>query len=203
MEQIIDLVDERIEELKQILADLVAFPTVSPPARNTEAIQSYIANFLNKEGFETTTWDVFPQDPNVLGIKKGSHSDTYSSLIINGHVDVAEVGDETDWSVPAFELTEMSGYLYGRGVSDMKGAIAAALLAIKLLNEQGITLKGDLQFQSVIGEEAGEAGTLSCIEKGYDADFALVVDSSNRQIQGQGGVITGWVTVKSKDVFHD
>ncbi len=41
----IDLVDEHAQELKEILAKLISFPTVSPPARNTEGIQSYIANF--------------------------------------------------------------------------------------------------------------------------------------------------------------
>lgn len=39
--------------------------------------------------------------------------------------------------------------------------------------------------------------------KGYTADFALVVDGNDRQIHGQGGVITGWITIKSKEVFHD
>ncbi|KAB8126285.1 acetylornithine deacetylase [Gracilibacillus oryzae] len=201
--RLLDLVDERENELKQILADLIGFPTVSPPARNTNEIQAYIANFLKQQGFATDSWEVFPNDPNLVAIKKGKDNGNYNSLIINGHIDVAEVGDDTNWSVPVFELTEKSGYLYGRGVADMKGAVAATLLAVKILNEQGILLNGDLQIQTVIGEEAGEAGTLSCIEKGYSGDFALVVDSSDRQIQGQGGVITGWITVKSKKVYHD
>ncbi|WP_091482124.1 acetylornithine deacetylase [Gracilibacillus orientalis] len=198
-----NLVEERKDELKQILADLISFPTVSPPARNTSEIQAYIAEYLEALDFQTERWDVFPNDPNLVGIKKGTQSDTYNSLIINGHIDVAEVGDDSSWTVSPFSLTEKAGYLYGRGVSDMKGAVACSLFAVKLLHEEGIDLKGDLQLQTVIGEEVGEAGTLSCIEKGYDADFAMVVDGSNREIHGQGGVITGWVTVKSKEVFHD
>lgn len=197
------LVDDRQEELLQILGDLVRFPTVSPPARNTTEAQQYVANFLEQEGFKTTTWDVYPNDPNVVGIRKGKDTTMYNSLIINGHMDVAEVGDESEWTVPPFQLTTKDGYAYGRGTSDMKGALAATLFSIRLLNELGIELNGDLQIQSVIGEEAGEAGTLSCTERGYTADFALVVDGSDRKIQGQGGVITGWITVKSKEVFHD
>ena len=197
------LVNEHQDELLQILEDLIRFPTVSPPARNTVDVQQYIANFLEREKFETTTWDVFPQDPNVIGIRKGTNGSRYNSLIINGHIDVAEVGDETEWTVPVFELTNKNGFAYGRGTSDMKGAIAATLLAVKLLRKLDVELKGDLQIQSVIGEEAGEAGTLSCMEKGYSADFALVVDGSDRQIHGQGGVITGWITIKSKEVYHD
>ena len=44
----------------------------------------------------------------------------------------------------------------------MKGGLAGALFAIQLLQEAGIELPGDLIFQSVIGEEVGEAGTLQC-----------------------------------------
>lgn len=49
----------------------------------------------------------------------------------------------------------------------------------------------------------GEAGTLQCCKRGYDADFAVVVDTSDLHMQGQGGVITGWITVKSPQTFHD
>ena len=196
-------VDDRKEELFQLLADLVSFPSVSPPARNTVEVQNYIERFLEEQDFETTSWDVFLNDPNVVAIKKGKDDLNYNSLIINGHIDVAEVGDESEWTVPVFQMTNKDGYVYGRGTSDMKGAVAATLFTVKLLKELDIELKGNLQIQSVIGEEAGEAGTLSCIEKGYTADFAIVVDISDRQIHGQGGVITGWITVKSKEVFHD
>lgn len=77
------------------------------------------------------------------------------------------------------------------------------LFAIKLLTEAGVELRGDLLFQSVIGEEAGEAGTRACMERGCEADFAIVADTSNLVIQGQGGVITGWVTVQSPVTYHD
>lgn len=201
--QISKVVDEQKEQLLQILADLIGFQTVSPPARNTVDAQMYIARFLEEQGFQTDSWEVYPNDPNVVATKKGSDDQNFNSLIINGHIDVAEVGDISEWTVPVFNLTNKDGNVYGRGTSDMKSAIAATLFVTKLLKEMDINLKGSLQIQSVIGEEAGEAGTLSCVEKGYTADFALVVDGSNRQIHGQGGVITGWITIKSKEVFHD
>ena len=91
----------------------------------------------------------------------------------------------------------------GRGVADMKGGLAGALFALQLFHESGINMPGDLIFQSVVGEEVGEAGTLQCCKRGYSADFALVVDTSDLHIQGQGGVITGWITIKSKTTHHD
>jgi acetylornithine deacetylase/succinyl-diaminopimelate desuccinylase family protein len=196
-------VEARQNELLELLADLVAFPTVSPPARNTNHVQDYISSYLTELGFKTDMWEVYPGDSNVVGILPGKSSELYNSLIVNGHVDVAEVGDDKEWSSSPFKTWIKDANVYGRGVADMKGGIAASLIAIKILKELGIELNGDLQFQSVIGEEVGEAGTLDCTERGYSADYAVVVDTSDLHIQGQGGVITGWVIIQSKETFHD
>lgn len=196
-------VESRQEELISLLAKLVSYPTVSPPARNTLEAQRYVQDLLQASGFETELWEVYPGDPNVTGIKLGSKRDRYRSLLLNGHIDVAEVGDDAQWTYDPFKLTLDKGRLYGRGTADMKGGLAALLFAIKLLSEAGAELKGDLLFQSVIGEEAGEAGTRACTEKGCSADFAVVADTSHSEIQGQGGVITGWVTIQSPVTYHD
>lgn len=196
-------VEARKDELMELLSKLIAFPTVSPPARNTNGVQEFIQDYLNGLGFKTEKWDVYPGDPNVVGVLKGKDSEQYHSLIINGHVDVAEVGEDKEWDQSPFTAYLEDPYVYGRGVADMKGGIAASLIAIKIVKELGVTLQGDLQFQSVIGEEVGEAGTLDCTEKGYTADYAVVVDTSDLHIQGQGGVITGWITIQSKETFHD
>ena len=143
------------------------------------------------------------RDPNVVGVLKGIDSENYKSLIINGHIDVAEINEGEDWMTDPFTPVVQDGAVIGRGTADMKGGLAGALFAIKLLHEAGIQLPGDLIFQSVIGEEVGEAGTLECCKRGYDADFAVVVDTSDLHIQGQGGCITGWITVKSNKTFHD
>jgi acetylornithine deacetylase/succinyl-diaminopimelate desuccinylase family protein len=196
-------VEARQNELLELLAELVAFPTVSPPARNTNHVQDYISGYLTELGFKTDMWEVYPGDSNVVGILPGKSSELYNSLIVNGHVDVAEVGDDKEWDSSPFKTWIKDANVYGRGVADMKGGIAASLIAIKILKELGIELNGDLQFQSVIGEEVGEAGTLDCTEKGYTADYAVVVDTSDLHIQGQGGVITGWIIIQSKETFHD
>jgi len=195
---------QRQEEMFDLLQTLVSHLTVSPPARNSDAAQEVVAKELKTLGFDVDRWTVYPGDDNVVGRLKGTASQKANSLIINGHIDVAEVGDDATWTYPPFSLTRgEDGRLYGRGVADMKGGLAASLFAIKMLREHGVSLQGDLIFQSVIGEEAGEAGTLAAIERGYTADYAVVVDSSDLHIQGQGGVITGWITIESPETLHD
>ena len=203
LQHLLDQIDNRQEELIKLLEELISYKTPAPPARNTEEAQSFVASFLKEKGFQIDKWDVYPGDPNVVGVLKGSHSAHYRSLIINGHMDVAEINEDEDWITDPFKPIVQDGAVIGRGAADMKGGLAGALFAIQLLNEAGIELPGDVTFQSVIGEEVGEAGTLECCKRGYNADFALVVDTSDLHIQGQGGVITGWITIKSKKTFHD
>lgn len=202
-DRISNAVEAKETELLDLLSKLISFPTVSPPARNTDEVQEFIKEYLEELGFHTDKWEVYPGDSNVVGVLPGVASENYHSLILNGHVDVAEVGDDKEWDSSPFQAEIKDQTIYGRGTADMKGGIAASLMAIKLVKELGISLQGDLQFQSVIGEEAGEAGTLACLERGYTADYAVVTDTSDLHIQGQGGCITGWITIQSKETYHD
>jgi len=200
---ILDLVDARQDELVALLCTLISYETPAPPARNTQQAQAFVGSYLADLGFAIDMWDVYPGDPNVVGVLKGSGGDRFNSLILNGHMDVAEVSPGEAWDTGPFKPIVRDGVVIGRGAADMKGGLAGALFALKLLREQGVDLPGDITFQSVIGEEVGEAGTLQCCRRGYTADLAVVVDTSDLQIQGQGGVITGWITVKSRQTFHD
>jgi len=201
--QLHDEIAARRDELIRLASALIAFPTVSPPGRNTSEAQAFIADYLIGLGFDVDLFDVYPGDPDVVGRLVGSASNQAASLLINGHIDVAEIGSAELWTRPPFEPAVVDGRLYGRGATDMKGPLAAALLAIHVIHDLGIELQGDLLFESVIGEEQGEAGTLTCIERGYAADFALVAEPTNLTISGQGGVITGWIEIQSPETLHD
>lgn len=203
LEHLVQQVDHCKDELIALLNTLISFKTPAPPARNTKEAQLFVAELLKNMGFTIDMWDVYPNDPNVVGVLKGSDPKRYQSLIINGHIDVADTSGDELWEGDPFTPVVKEDAVIGRGAADMKGGLAGALFAVQLLHEAGIELPGDLTFQSVIGEEVGEAGTLQCCKRGYQADFAVVVDTSDLHIQGQGGVITGWITIKSKETFHD
>lgn len=203
IQKLVDDIELRQEELIDLTKKLISYPTPAPPSRNTATAQTWIEQYLESLEFTTERWDVYPDDPNIVGTKKGEMSNSYQSLIINGHIDVAEVRPGEAWDHDPFQAKIADGRIIGRGAADMKGGMAAALFVLKLIQEHDIQLPGDLIFQSVIGEEVGEAGTWQCCERGYHADLAIVVDTSDLQIQGQGGVITGWVTIKDPNVYHD
>ena len=190
------------ERLFHILELLVKYQTESPPARNTDPLQDEIQHFLEALGFEVDRYPLYKNDSVINATLKGSDS-TAPKLILNGHVDVAHVGDSSDWTYPPFELTQVDDYLYGRGVADMKGGVASLLYVLEKLHHEHIQPQGDIIVQSVVGEEVGEAGTKTACEHAPQADLGLVLDTSEQVAQGQGGVITGWITVKSAKTVHD
>lgn len=186
----------------EILNMLVGFNTESPPGRNTDPLQNEIESLLRDLGFSIQREHLYDNDSIIVSTLKGEDPEV-PKLILNGHVDVASVDDDQYWQYPPFKLTEVDGWLYGRGVSDMKGGMSSLFYVLERLKHEGHRPKGDIIVQSVVGEEVGEAGTKRACEIGPRGDLALVLDTSENQALGQGGVITGWITVKSKNTIHD
>lgn len=193
------MMEQRLFELLDVL---VKYNTESPPGRNTDPLQDDIEHILKTLNFDIQREHLYENDSVIVATLKGEDEDA-PKLILNGHVDVANVDDDSNWHYPPFQLTEKEGWLYGRGVSDMKGGMASLFYVLEKLHQEGRRPKGDIVVQSVVGEEVGEAGTKRACEIGPHADLALVLDTSENMALGQGGVITGWITVKSKNNIHD
>jgi acetylornithine deacetylase len=100
------------------------------------------------------------------------------SLLFTGHVDVVPVVGQGKFGW--WDGTVEGGKLYGRGSNDMKGGIAAYLMAARCVRELGIELNGDLILETVVDEEFGGAnGTLACRLRGYNADAAILPEPNN------------------------
>jgi acetylornithine deacetylase len=139
----------------------------------------------------------FEGNPNLVAVLKGSGGG--KSIILNGHIDVVPVGDEKSWKHDPFSGRIECGKLYGRGATDMKGGNVALIMAIEALIANGIKLKGDVIFQSVIEEESGGAGTLAAVLRGYHADGAIIPEPTNMKIfPKQQGSMWFRITVKGR-----
>lgn len=139
----------------------------------------------------------FDGNPNLVAVLKGTGGG--KSMILNGHIDVVPVGNESSWKHDPFSGTIECGKLYGRGATDMKGGNTALLMAIESLIASGIKLKGDVIFQSVIEEESGGAGTLAAVLRGYHADGAIIPEPTNLKIfPKQQGSMWFRITVKGR-----
>lgn len=197
-----DYLTPRREDLFRLTETLIAYETPCPPGRNAQGIQQFLAQRLSGLGAEVETISFYPGDPQLVARIPGRGGGR--SLLVNGHVDVAATAPEEPWTHPPFQPTRRGDRIYGRGAADMKGGIAAALMGLEAVLRTLDWPRGDVIIQAVTGEEMGEAGTLVAFEHTPPAEFAVVPEPTAGEVSlGQGGVITGWITIQSPQTFHD
>ena len=199
-----------VEGMLEYLCELIAVPSLDG---EETAVQEHVAAQMEHCGLEVDVWeldfDELSQHPafsmeaereNGLGVVGVMGEDGgRRSLILNGHVDVVPVGDESLWQYPPWQGTVVEGRVYGRGAVDMKGGLCCALFAAKALRDAGVRLKGRLMVESVIGEEDGGVGTLAAVLRGYRADGAIVAEPTELIVApAQAGAFNFRVTIPGK-----
>lgn len=139
-------------------------------------LPTYVA--LKESGLENVL--NYRDRPNVVGTFKGTGGGR--SLILNGHIDTVTIEPTDAWTRNPFSGDIDGGLMYGRGTSDMKGGLMAAIMAMAYLREAGVELKGDVIIQSVVNEEHAGNGTLDLVRRGCRADGAIVLEPTNNRV---------------------
>ena len=145
--RILQAVDSLAPELLRFAQDLIAIPTVNPPGEHYAACAGEISARLTSLGFETSTL----AHHNVIATLRGASP--RPMVHFNGHIDVVPPGE--GWTRPPFQTSIEDGKLYGRGSSDMKAGLAAAIYAAAALRCAEIPLAGSLQISATVDEETG------------------------------------------------
>jgi formylaminopyrimidine deformylase len=200
-QRLLDQIDEERERLFDLLRTLIRFRTPNPPGGNERPAQEWMAERMGEAGLDVDRWDVLPGRPNVVGTLRGGGDGP--SVVLNGHIDVCEDRLLDEWSSDPYDPVVRDAAMVGRGASDMKSAVASFLFALTLMREHDIRLRGDVVLQSVMGEENGEPGTRSAIERGHRGDFAIVGESSRaRELVPSIGVVNLRITLRSATSLH-
>ena len=187
----------------QLARDLIRRPSITPEDAGALGV---LQQALEKLGFTChrlsfTDTDTPPVENLYARIGTGSPNFCFA-----GHTDVVPVGDQNSWSVDPFGGNIIDDVLYGRGATDMKGAIAAFVEAVsRLIDREGVS--GSISLL-ITGDEEGPAinGTkkvLDWMEKnGETIDVCLVGEPTNPSRLGEmikigrRGSLTGSLTVK-------
>lgn len=122
--------------------------------------------------------------PNVVGILKGKRGGR--SLILNGHIDTMPPNYLQTWKSNPFIPTIKGKKLFGLGSCDMKGGLAAIIMAVECIVKSQLDLEGEVIVESVVDEEGGGNGTLACCDRGYSAKAAVISEPTQLQIFSQG-----------------
>src|SRR3954447_5411692 len=159
---LMDAVAERRDDIVALACELIGHDTTSrsdpgAPARGEAALQEALAERLRACGAEIDLWEPAPEDvaghplsvegigfsgrPQLAARLRGSGGGR--SLLLNGHIDVVPARREEGWTQDPFDPLVADGRIVGRGACDMKGGIAAMVLAAEMLARTG-ELRGDL-----------------------------------------------------------
>src|SRR5262245_11673172 len=166
-------IDAVREELIELCGRLVAAVSVNPPGRTDEPAEVVHA-YLSGHGIATETVTADDEAPNVIARIEGGAGGRH--VIFNAHLDTMEAGDEAEWTVPITRLTRRDGRLYGLGMGNMKGALAAMCLATAILKRHSKAWKGRLSMTAVSDEVMfGERGTVFLLRERPDlaGDFLI------------------------------
>jgi len=201
--QILHEVDNLFNAETEFLKELTSHASTRG---NEQSAQKFMASELVGRGYEVDSWNVnvddiahLPGFSPVIGNYEdainvvGSHRSKTNhgrSLILNGHIDVVPEGPLDMWDTPPYEPRIDNGWMYGRGVGDMKAGLAANLFALDAIRASGYLPASDVFFQSVVEEECTGNGALACLQRGYKADAAIITEPSEEKLfSSQLGVI--------------
>jgi succinyl-diaminopimelate desuccinylase len=179
--------------------DLINRKSVTP---EDAGCQEMMANILKPLGFEIE--DLSFADTKNIWARKG----TYGPLFcFAGHTDVVPSGPEKNWQTPPFEATEKEGYIHGRGAADMKGSLAAMLVATENFVKTNPKHKGSIAFLITSDEEGpfinGTTRVIDTLEaRNEKITWCLVGEPSSTDKvgdivkNGRRGSLTGDLLVK-------
>ena len=198
--------------LVQLVQELVAIPTVTGSAAESEG-QHWLDRRLRAAGMDTDLWSVdLPSttaDPEFPGMEAprdeawglvgswgGGRGPT---VVLNGHLDVVPAGQPGLWTVDPWAGQVRAGRILGRGACDMKAGLACQVMAVEALRRSGISLRGKVQLQSVVGEEDGGLGAFATLRRGYRGDLAVICEpTSSALVPAAAGALTFRLTVPGR-----
>jgi succinyl-diaminopimelate desuccinylase len=163
---------DRREDLIALTQDLIRIPTLNPPGENYREICDYLDRRLRASGFETQLirahgtpgdCDQYPRW-NVVARREGKT--TGDCVHFTSHIDVVEVG--AGWTVDPFGGLLRDGRIYGRGACDMKGGLAASIIAVEAFIATYPDWQGAIEVSGTADEESGGYGGVAYLaEKGF------------------------------------
>lgn len=161
-----------------LLRDLIAIDSVNPalvPGGAGEGvIADYCARWFAERGFEVHRLEEQAGRPSIVAVKRGTGGGR--SLLLNGHLDTVGL---TGYDGDPLDPAEREGRMHGRGAYDMKGGVAAMMVAAATAAR--LPLRGDVLVACVSDEEHGSLGTAEVL-RGFGADAAIVTEPSNLEV---------------------
>ena len=165
-------IEAREDEIVALTQDLIRFPTINPPGEAYLPCAEFLGARLKRRGLqvEYIRAEGAPGDsdkyPRINVVARHEGAGPGPCVHFNGHLDVVQTG--AGWTLDPFAGLVRDGKVYGRGACDMKGGIAAAVVAMEALIDSGLALPGAIEISGTVDEESGGYGGVAYLaERGW------------------------------------
>lgn len=178
-----------------ILRDLVGINTVNG---NEVRAAKYLKSLLKRYGIDGQLIDLGNHQANLV-VEYGNGQKPV--LAVSGHMDTVAVNEEM-WNTNPFELVTKDDVMTGSGVTDMKGGLAAIVIALIEIKEADVKIDGTIRLLITAGEEVGMNGSHSLQSQGYmdDVDALLITEPTGyRIVRANKGEVDFLVTSTGKE----
>jgi acetylornithine deacetylase len=166
-----------LSEVAGLASRLVEIESINPEVvasgSGETAVARFVAEWCERAGLDTKLEEAAPGRPNVIAVARGTSGGR--SLLLNAHMDTVGVAGMAD----PFSGRVEDGRLYGRGAYDMKGSLAACMLATAEARRG--RLAGDVILTAVADEEFASVGT-EAVARSVAADAAIVTEPTEMQV---------------------
>ena len=189
-------VEDNYEGMLKDLKDLVKHNSVNsddaePFGSENRAVLEEAIRIMDEKGFRTENVDYYACYGEI-----GQGEETIGLV---AHLDIVPAGD--GWDSDPFTVTQKGDRLYGRGVSDDKGAAVASMYAMKYLKDTNYPLKKKVRLILGCNEETGSLCIKHYVEKYGSVDMGFTPDGSFPGIYAEKGMISGVLRGKSSKIL--
>ena len=147
-----------------------------------QQMAEYVKERMLELGFDEAVID---KAGNVVGKICGQGR---YKILFDAHIDTVDIGDGDKWTHPPFAAEVQDGVLYGRGIADMKGALAAMLEAGAALATEKGKLPGDIYISGTVSEEIAEGRSFEVVLDAVAPDYVIIGEASELNVKvGQRG----------------
>lgn len=189
-------IEENLESMKKDLASLVSYNSVNsddalPFGKTNQKVLDKAIELMKEKGLSVQNLDYY--------CGYGEIGEGEKLIGILAHLDIVPAGD--GWDNDPFTMIEKDGKLYGRGVSDDKGAAVASMYALKYLIQENYPFKKRVRLILGCNEETGSKCIEHYVEKCGHIDCGFTPDGNFPGIYAEKGVVGGAIVAHNTKIM--
>ena len=206
-DRLMDDIAGRAEEVAELTAALIRFPTINPPGEAYGPCAEFVGDRMKRRGFavEHIRGEGSPGDtdryPRTNVVTRIEGATPGPCVHFNSHIDVVEAG--AGWTLDPFAGVIRDGRVYGRGACDMKGGLAASIIAVESWLSHNPRFAGAIEISGTVDEESGGFGGVAHLARlGYFSkprvDHVIIPEPLNKERICLGHRGVWWAEIETR-----